>query len=119
MFESRFESGNLARAIRVTDTYYELRLRPDLYTSRHCQWFYFRVQNMKAEVTNCSINCSALPRLFRVQVEYRFSFVNFGKPDSQYSVGMKPVLYSELEASKSGTGWMRAGTDMTYFKVYF
>ena len=116
MFESRFESGNLARAIRVTDTYYELRLRPDLYTSRHCQWFYFRVQNMKAEVTNCSVSCSALSR---GQVEYRFSFVNFGKPDSQYSVGMKPVLYSEVEASKSGTGWMRAGTDMTYFKVLY
>ena len=36
--------------MRVTDTYYELHLRPDLYTDRHCQWFYFRVQNMKAGV---------------------------------------------------------------------
>ena len=40
----RFESGNLAKAVRITDTYYELQLRPDLYTDRHCQWFYFRVQ---------------------------------------------------------------------------
>ena len=47
---------------------------------------------------------------------YRFSFVNLSKPDSQYSVGMKPVLYSELEAKESGTGWTRAGTEMTYFK---
>ena len=41
---NRFESGNLAKAVRITDTYYELQLRPDLYTDRHCQWFYFRVQ---------------------------------------------------------------------------
>ena len=36
-FESRFESGNLLRAVRITDTYYELHIRPDLYTSLHCQ----------------------------------------------------------------------------------
>jgi len=98
LFESRFESGNLLKAIRITDTYYELRLRSDLYTSRHTQWFYFRIKNMKPDV------------------EYRFSFVNFGKPDSQYGVGMKPVLYSEVEAEISGTGWMRAGMEMTYFR---
>ena len=84
IFESRFESGNLAKATRITDNYYELRLRPDLFTSRHCQWFYFRVQNMKADT------------------EYRFSFVNFLKPDSQYCVGMKPVLYSEKEVALTG-----------------
>ena len=84
VFESRFESGNLAKATRITDNYYELRLRPDLFTSRHCQWFYFRVQNMRADM------------------EYRFSFVNFLKPDSQYCVGMKPVLYSEKEVALTG-----------------
>ena len=42
-FESRFESGNLGKAIRISESYYELYLRPDLYTNRHCQWFYFQV----------------------------------------------------------------------------
>ena len=28
IFESRFESGNLMKAVRVTDKYYELHLRP-------------------------------------------------------------------------------------------
>lgn len=42
-FEARFECGNLAKVIRITEAYYELYLRPDLYTSRHCQWFYFQV----------------------------------------------------------------------------
>lgn len=46
-FESRFESGNLAKAIQITPTYYELYLRPDLYTSRSKQWFYFRVKGTK------------------------------------------------------------------------
>ena len=73
------------------------RIRSDLYTSRHCQWYYFRVQNMRADC------------------EYRFSFVNLSKPDSQYSVGMKPVLYSEIEA-QNGVGWTRVGSEMVYFK---
>lgn len=49
IFESRFESGNLGRAIKITPTYYELYLRPDMYTNRHTQWFYFRVKNTKAK----------------------------------------------------------------------
>lgn len=51
MFESRFESGNLAKAIKITPSYYELYLRPDMYTNRHTQWFYFRVLNTRKGVT--------------------------------------------------------------------
>lgn len=51
MFESRFESGNLAKAVRITPTYYELYLRPDLYTNRSKQWFYFRVSGTKSHIT--------------------------------------------------------------------
>jgi len=50
IFESRFESGNLARVIKVTQNYYELYLRPDMYTNRHTQWFYFRVKNTRKNV---------------------------------------------------------------------
>lgn len=50
IFESRFESGNLAKAIKITPVYYELYLRPDLYTNKHTQWFYFRVTNTRKEV---------------------------------------------------------------------
>lgn len=51
VFESRFESGNLAKAIKITPVYYELYLRPDLYTNKHTQWFYFRVTNVKKGLT--------------------------------------------------------------------
>ena len=48
---------------------YELILRPDLYTRRHTQWYYFRVQNMIANIT------------------YRFRIINLTKKKSLYSEG--------------------------------
>lgn len=50
IFESRFESGNLAKVVKITSTYYELSLRSDMYTNRHTQWFYFRIENTKKNV---------------------------------------------------------------------
>jgi hypothetical protein len=47
VFDSRFESGNLARATRSGQTSYDLLLETDLYTNKHTQWFYFSVQNMR------------------------------------------------------------------------
>jgi hypothetical protein len=49
-FESRFESGNLAKVVKITDSYYELYLRTDMYTNRHMQWYYFRVENTKSHM---------------------------------------------------------------------
>ena len=49
LFESRFESGNLGKVIKITDTYYQLHLRPDLYTQRHMQWYYFKISNTRSD----------------------------------------------------------------------
>lgn len=57
IFESRFESGNLAKAIKITPVYYELYLRPDLYTNKHTQWFYFRVTNTRKNVPYRLVYC--------------------------------------------------------------
>ncbi|CAG7730303.1 unnamed protein product [Allacma fusca] len=97
-FESRFESGNLAKVIKVTNVYYELYLRPDLYTDRHSQWFYFRIQNTKENIT------------------YRFSIVNLNKPDSLYRYGLKPLMYSEKDAQLNNVGWVRCGQNISYYK---
>ncbi|XP_036883902.1 cytosolic carboxypeptidase 2 isoform X2 [Sturnira hondurensis] len=98
LFESRFESGNLQKAVRV-DTYeYELTLRTDLYTNKHTQWFYFRVQNTRKDAT------------------YRFTIVNLLKPKSLYTVGMKPLVYSQLDASTRNIGWRREGSEIRYYK---
>uniref|UniRef100_A0A034V7Z5 Cytosolic carboxypeptidase NnaD n=2 Tax=Bactrocera dorsalis TaxID=27457 RepID=A0A034V7Z5_BACDO len=97
-FESRFESGNLAKAVMITQTYYELHLRSDLYTSRSKQWFYFRV------------------RRTRKNVIYRFSIVNLVKSDSLYNDGMRPLMYSTISAKQINEGWRRCGTNIAYYR---
>ncbi|XP_006896824.1 PREDICTED: cytosolic carboxypeptidase 2 [Elephantulus edwardii] len=98
LFESRFESGNLQKAVRVNTYEYELTLRPDLYTNKHTQWFYFRVQNTRKDVT------------------YRFTIVNLLKPKSLYTTGMKPLMYSQLDADVHNIGWRRGGNEIKYYK---
>ena len=48
---------------------YELVLKTDLYTTRHTQWYYFRVQGTTPGVT------------------YRFKIINLHKQDSLYNHG--------------------------------
>ncbi len=45
IFESRFESGNLNYAVKVSDTMYILVLQNDCHCLGHTQWYYFRVGN--------------------------------------------------------------------------
>ncbi|KAG8035075.1 hypothetical protein G9C98_001565 [Cotesia typhae] len=97
-FESRFESGNLGKVIKITDTYYQLYLRKDLYTQRHMQWFYFRISNTRSRII------------------YRLSIVNLCKEDSLYNEGLKPLLYSLKDASLHAVGWRRCGENISYYK---
>jgi hypothetical protein len=48
-FESRFESGNLRKAINIGDRQYNLIICPDVNAAKHHQWFYFQVSNMSGE----------------------------------------------------------------------
>ncbi|CAN8214558.1 unnamed protein product [Coccothraustes coccothraustes] len=98
LFESRFESGNLQKAIKVGPYEYVLMLRPDLYTAKHTQWFYFRVQNTRREPL------------------YRFTIANMAKPKSLYGQGLRPLLYSQQDAQSLGIGWRRVGTDICYYR---
>ncbi|CAF1561770.1 unnamed protein product, partial [Didymodactylos carnosus] len=96
IFESRFEGGNLRQVKRVGQFEYELVLRPDLYTRRHTQWYYFRIQNMIAKIT------------------YRFRIINLVKKNSLYNDGMQILLFSELGAKKEQQGWHRVGHHINY-----
>ncbi|KAH9588386.1 Cytosolic carboxypeptidase 2, variant 2 [Schistosoma haematobium] len=100
-FESRFESGNLSKAICTGPYEYELYLRPDLYTKKYTQWFYFRVQN--TENNN----------------NYRFTIVNFYKSTSLFAQGMRPLMYSEKMAKLTGIGWRRVGSDINYYQTKY
>lgn len=76
---------------------YDLILKPDYNTRGQTQWFYFRVSNTRAN------------RL------YRFNIINLLKPDSLYNHGMKPLLYSEINAQRYNKGWGRCGQDVCYY----
>ncbi|CAL4122745.1 unnamed protein product, partial [Meganyctiphanes norvegica] len=97
-FESRFECANLGKAVQVSECYYELHLRADLYTARHTQWFYFAVSNTRKNIT------------------YRFSIVNLSKGDSLYNHGMRPLMYSTKEAEIHNIGWRRCATNIVYYR---
>ena len=88
----------MRRAIQVYEFEYDLILKPDYGTNRHTQWYYFRVSNTMAGQT------------------YRFNIINLLKPDSLYNHGMRPLMYSEIEAKKYGKGWVRAGRDVCYYQ---
>ena len=45
-FESRFECGNLRKAIHVGGRQYDLILSPDINSDKHHQWFYFQVNKI-------------------------------------------------------------------------
>lgn len=100
-FESRFESGNLRKAIQVRDYEYDLVLNPDINCKHHHQWFYFEVSNMDAEIP------------------YKFNIVNCEKINSQFNFGMQPVMYSTIEAQEGRAGWIRAGANVCYYRNYF
>lgn len=77
---------------------YVLTLRPDLYTAKHTQWFYFRVQNTRRDAV------------------YRFTIANLAKPKSLYGEGMQPLLYSQQDARSRGIGWRRVGAEVRYYR---
>lgn len=107
VFESRFESGNLQLAHKVSDNEYDLVLQNDINSKGHTQWFYFRVSNVKKGL------------------KVKFNMLNMIKPKSLYNDGMKVLIYSEkkqqIAADMDGGveaegGWHRGGDDIGYFQ---
>lgn len=97
-FESRFESGNLRRAVQAYEFEYDLILNPDYNTKSHTQWYFFRVSNT------------------RRGPQYRFNIINMVKPTSVYNEGMRPLQYSCIQASSKGIGWVRCGDRIAYYQ---
>lgn len=97
-FDSKFESGNLRKAIKVAEDEYILLQDYDVDTKGHTQWFYFSVRNEKAG--------------HRV----RFSIMNLMKYDSLYNNGLKPLVLSAKKERWEGLGWHRAGDSVAYYQ---
>lgn len=98
VFESRFESGNLKRVIRVSDYEYDLYLNPDYNTGNFTQWYFFRIQNTKKNIN------------------YTFNIRNYQKSDSLYNQGMLPLMYSRKEYEKNKKSWQRVGENIVYYQ---
>jgi hypothetical protein len=47
---------------------------------------------------------------------YRFNIVNLMKPDSNYKMGMRPLIYSVKEAETNKIGWQRDGVNIAYYQ---
>jgi len=97
-FESRFESGNLRRAVYVGNNEYDLMLKVDINTKGNTQWYYFSINGMQPTT------------------QYKFNIINLLKPDSQYNHGMQPLVYSERHAADHGVGWHRKGEQICYYQ---
>ncbi|NWW33395.1 CBPC4 carboxypeptidase, partial [Panurus biarmicus] len=100
-FFSKFESGNLRKAIQVREFEYDLIMNADVNSNQHHQWFYFEVRDMK----------SAVP--------YRFNIINCEKFNSQFNYGMQLVMYSVREALQGRPRWIRAGQEICYYKNHY
>lgn len=100
-FFSKFECGNLRKAIQVRRYEYDLILNADVNSSQNPQWFYFEVSNMEPDVP------------------YRFNVINCEKTNSQFNYGMQPVLYSVREALEGKPHWVRTGTEICYYRNHF
>ena len=98
VFDARFESGNLEKAVAMGESEYNLTLREDSNSRGHTQWYYFAIGHMQKGKN------------------YRFNIVNLEKPGSLYNDGMLPLLYSKRRADDENVGWRRVGTDVGYYK---
>jgi hypothetical protein len=94
-FDSRFESGNLRKAVMVSECEYDLYLEYDLETQGHTQWYYFNVESYKQN--------------HRV----RLNIVNLMKYESLYNNGLKPVIFSKKD---SHLGWHRSCESVSYYQ---
>jgi hypothetical protein len=90
-FDSRFESGNLASAWDLGGDAYHLILEYDKNNMKSCQWFYFRILNVKRDV------------------KYQFYISGFHKQSSVFCSGSRIFLYSEKRAARKGISWERDG----------
>lgn len=93
-FNSKFESGNLAQAIKISENEYNLYLEEDTQTQGYTQWYYFSVKSFKSEHT------------------VKFNILNLAKPHSLYTHGLKPLIFS----TKSEQSWVSGGFDISYIQ---
>ena len=95
-FESRFESGNLSMAAKVSENEFNLLLQNDVNTTGNTQWFFFRVTGARAGQ------------------KVKFNILNLYKTRSLFKEGMQISLYSARNFENNKEGWFKSGQDISY-----
>lgn len=95
-FDSNFESGNLSQAYQISHDIYHLILTYDKNNSGSCQWFYFKVTNVRSTS------------------KYTFYISGFHKNSGVYHSGSRVFWYSERQARRTGITWSRGGSNYAY-----
>ena len=94
-FDSKFECGNLHKAVKISDYEYMLYVHSDTNTNDQNHWYYYSVVN---------------PR----KTSITFKITNLLKKDLLYLSGMKPCVYSTQSFERNGVAWTRDGYNVTY-----
>lgn len=97
-FSSKFESGNLKKAIKINENEYRLLLEYDTETKGYTQWYYFSVKPYKPNH------------------KVRFNITNLIKFESLYNDGMKPLTFSLKNTINGNKIWERKCTEVSYYK---
>lgn len=120
-FESRFEGGNLRKAILVNDCEYDLILKNDINAGKSYHWFYFRIQiTVKLNTSICT--SSTVSSIYEKQNNIitenfaansdsiKFNIINCQKNDMLFNKGLRVLKYN-LEDKK----WSRDTKNIFYF----
>lgn len=95
-FDSRFESGNLSRAYKLSENCYHLILEYDHSANGDCMWFYFKITNMNS------------------QTKYNFYISGFSKEMILFCSGAKIFFYSEKRATQEDISWTHGGSKYAF-----
>ena len=98
-FDSKFESGNLSAASRISSSEYWLYMREDTNTHGLRQWYYFRIKTRKP-------------------IKLKLRVYKFTKYYSLYRIGMRPYIRVTREGQKGAadpnSDWIQGGSKIKY-----
>jgi len=95
-FDSQFESGNLYSAFQMSHDSYHAILEFDKNASGSCQWFYFKIMNVKSSI------------------KYTFYLSGFHKVSGVFHSGYRVFWYSEALSKHKNISWARGGYNYSY-----
>ncbi|KAK2107427.1 Cytosolic carboxypeptidase 4 [Saguinus oedipus] len=143
-FFSKFESGNLRKAIQVRDSHFDSSFSPDVMFkgSRRGDLIMSLLVGQLSDqgvpkllgplrfeydlLVNADVNSTQHQQWFYFRVSgmqaaipYRFNIINCEKPNSQFNYGMQPTLYSVKEALLGRPTWIRTGYEICYYENHY